>query len=316
MAAINCPGCVPDQNVSCRIRWRTLGNDADNGNRNGRGFCSFMKSILITGVNSYIGNAFAEYMAQWPEEYHVDRLSMVNVSWRESSFVGYDSVLHVAGIAHILTNKMNEAERQEYWQANAVLPVDVAQKAKSEGVGQFIFLSSMSVYGESGSIRHPMAITRETVPSPKGIYGRSKLRAEEGISTMNDAAFRVCILRPPAVYGPGAKGNYSALVKIADQLPFFPNIRNQRSMLHIGKLCKYLQGLVDSNAAGFFFPQDSEYVCTAEMVKMIAEEKGKRVRLCSLMNPVIYMLMMLPGRLGEKTRKAFGNLTYDTDMSR
>ena len=200
-----------------------------------------MKKILITGANSYIGTSFATYMMQWQQEYQADTIDMIDGSWREKSFAGYDSVFHVAGIAHISTKKLDEQAREKYWKVNALLPVEVTQKAKAEGVGQFIFLSSMSVYGEHGSIKHPVVITRETKPVPKDIYSQSKLKAEEGILPLHDEGFRVCILRPPMIYGPGCKGNYQLLEKAALKLPFFPDIRNERSMLFIDNLCAYVK---------------------------------------------------------------------------
>lgn len=124
-----------------------------------------MKKILITGANSYIGTSFATYIAQWPDEYQVDTIDMIDGSWREKSFAGYDSLFHVAGIAHINTKKLNKAAQEKYWAVNAELPVEVAKKAKSDGVRQFVFLSSMSVYGEHGDMKRCIMITNETPAS-------------------------------------------------------------------------------------------------------------------------------------------------------
>lgn len=265
-----------------------------------------MKKILITGANSYIGTSFAKYMAQWPQEYQVDTIDMVDGSWRYKSFAGYDSVFHVAGIAHISTRKMDEQARERYWKVNALLPVEVAKKAKAEGVGQFIFLSSMSVYGEHGSIKHPVVITRATKPAPKDIYGESKLKAEKGILPLHDEGFRVCVLRPPMIYGPGCKGNYPMLVKAALRLPFFPDIQNERSMLHIDGLCEYVKRMVDTRGSGIHFPQDPAYVNTSHMVRDIAKSHGKTIRLTHAFNP---LLRLLSGRIGV-VDKVFGGLVY------
>lgn len=270
-----------------------------------------MKKILITGANSYIGTSFAKYMAQWPQEYQADTIDMIDGSWREKSFAGYDSVFHVAGIAHIRTNKLNEQSRERYWKVNALLPVEVASKAKAEDVGQFIFLSSMSVYGEHGSIKHPVVITRETRPSPKDIYGKSKLKAEEGVLSLNDEDFRVCVLRPPMIYGPRCKGNYRLLEKAALKLPIFPDVKNQRSMLFIDNLCAYVRIAINTNSFGILLPQNNEYICTSEMVRQIALVNGRRIRMTKVFNP---LLGLLSGRIGV-VDKVFGNLTYDMSMS-
>ena len=266
-----------------------------------------MKKILITGANSYIGTAFAKYMAQWPQEYQVATIDMIDGSWREKSFAGYDSVLHVAGIAHIRTKKLDKQARERYWKVNALLPVEVANKAKTENVGQFIFLSSMSVYGEHGSIENPVVITRETKPAPKDVYGESKLKAEEGIVSLDDVGFRVCLLRPPMIYGPGCKGNYRLLEKAALKLPFFPDIKNERSMLFIDNLCTYLKYVVDGKVSGIHFPQNSEYVCTSRMVRQIGQVHGKNIRMTRVFNP---LLRLLSGRI-RGLDKVFGSLVYD-----
>lgn len=268
-----------------------------------------MKKILITGANSYIGTSFATYMAQWPQEYQVDTIDMIDGSWREKSFAGYDSLFHVAGIAHISTRKLDSQSRERYWKVNALLPVEVVQKAKAEGVGQFIFLSSMSVYGEHGSIKKPVVITKDTKPAPRDIYGESKLAAEEVVRSLQADDFAVCVLRPPMIYGPGCKGNYQTLVKGALKLPFFPDIENERSMLHIDTLCAFVKDLLDRNAAGLFFPQDAQYACTSRMVERIARDNGRNIRLTELFNPI---LRLLSGKVGV-VDKVFGGLVYARD---
>lgn len=266
-----------------------------------------MKKILITGTNSYIGTSFANYMAQWPQEYQVDTIDMVDGSWRDKSFVGYDSVFHVAGIAHINTKKFSQSQRDSYWTVNAEMPVDVAKHSKDSGVSQFIFLSSMSVYGEHGSLKHPVVITPETLPKPNDIYGRSKLSAEEGLLLLDGETFIVCILRPPMVYGPGCKGNYPLLEKAALRLPIFPDIMNERSMLQINILCDTVKQAIDAESSGIHYPQNPEYACTSQMAKEIALAHGKTIRLTRAFNP---LLRLLSGRV-SLVDKVFGNLVYE-----
>ncbi len=164
-----------------------------------------MKRILITGANSYIGTSVEKHLLQWPEAYHVDTIDMVDGSWRKKSFEGYDSVFHVAGIAHQDSGKLTEERKQLYYKVNTDLTVDTAKKAKAEGVSQFIFMSSIIVYGASAKMGEKKVITRETKPAPEGAYGDSKLQAELGIQPLQDDTFKVCILRPPMIYGPGSR---------------------------------------------------------------------------------------------------------------
>ena len=265
-----------------------------------------MKRILITGANSYIGTSVEKYLAQWPDQYQVDTIDMVDGSWREKSFSGYNSVFHVAGIAHQDSGKITEERKQLYYKVNTDLTIETAKKAKAEGVGQFIFMSSIIVYGASARMGEKKVITQDTAPAPIGAYGDSKLQAEKGIKPLSDESFHVCILRPPMIYGSGCKGNYRLLEKAALLLPIFPDIKNERSMLSIDNLCGFLKKAIDQDEKGVFFPQDPEYVCTSQMVKEIAEQNGKRIRLVKWFNPI---LRALSGKIAV-IDKVFGNLTY------
>ena len=104
-----------------------------------------MKRILITGANSYIGTSFEKYLEKWPEKYQVDTVDMIDGSWREKDFSGYDVVYHVAGIAHSDNGKISPEREKLYYAVNTTLAVETAKKAKAEGVKQFIFMSSASV---------------------------------------------------------------------------------------------------------------------------------------------------------------------------
>lgn len=257
-----------------------------------------MKKILITGANSYIGTSFESYMKQFADEYTVDTVDMIDGTWREKSFAEYDTVFHVAGIAHRKETKENAGL---YYKVNRDLAIDVATKAKADGVKQLVFLSSMSVYGMETGV-----ITRETSPAPKSNYGKSKLQAEEGIFPLKSDSFKVAILRPPMVYGEGCKGNYQTLVSFAKKLPVFANYKNQRSMIHIDNLSKFVKEAIDSELDGLFLPQDPEYVCTCKMVQSIAKDMGKNMRLWGILNPIAWALKSFTG----KGKKAFGSLTY------
>lgn len=197
-----------------------------------------MKKILITGANSYIGTSFEKYMAQWPEKYQVDTVDMIDGTWREKSFAGYDCVYHVAGIAHSDSGKISPEKAKLYYAVNTDLTIETAKKAKAEGMKQFIFMSSAIVYGESAPIGKSKVITKDTPVSPANSYGDSKVQAENGILPLNDDTFKVVILRPPMIYGPSSKGNYPVLSKLA---------------------------------------QNAEYSNTTELVKLIAQAHGKKI---------------------------------------
>lgn len=270
-----------------------------------------MKRILITGANSYIGTSFENYLKKWQNEYQIDTVDMIDGSWREKSFAGYDSVFHVAGIAHSDSGKISKDKEKLYYEINTELTIETAKKAKAAGVKQFIFMSSAIVYGESAPIGKRKVITKDTVPQPSNCYGDSKLQAENGILPLQSDDFNVVVLRPPMIYGKGCKGNYQTLVKLALKLPIFPYVKNERSMLYIENLCEFVRLMVENDERGIFWPQNAEYSNTSEMVKMIAEAHDKKIRLVKGFT----WLLKIMSRFTRLVNKAFGSLQYENSIS-
>lgn len=274
-----------------------------------------MKKVLITGANSYIGITFENWVKDNCADITTETQDMIGDAWKDSFFGNYEAVFHVAGIAHADVGKVSEEQKQLYYTVNADLTYECAKKAKAEGVKQFIFMSSIIVYGESAGIGKSRTITKDTPLSPANFYGDSKVKAEEGLQTLADDTFRIAILRPPMIYGKGSKGNYPLLSKMASKLPFFPNVKNERSMLYVGNLCKFVSLLVQNEEQGIFFPQNTEYVQTSNMVKMIAATRGKKIWLTKLGNLFLRLLGAMGGKPGRLVNKAFGNIVYDKDLS-
>ena len=269
------------------------------------------KRVLVTGVNSYIGNAFRSYMEQYPEEAVVDGISVRNDAWKTLDFSGYDCIFDVAGIAHADTGHVSEEVKKRYYAVNCDLTVALAQKAKEEGVRQFIFMSSAIVYGDSAPIGFQRMITRDTPPAPADFYGDSKLQAEKGILPLADDHFKIAVLRPPMIYGKGSKGNYPVLSKMAQKLPVFPKVENCRSMLYIGNLVEFVRLVIKNEESGFFFPQNGQYSNTSQLVQMIAEAHGKHIILVGGCTVPLRLLSQATGLVN----KAFGSLAYDMSMS-
>ena len=270
-----------------------------------------MKKILITGANSYIGTSFESWMKQYSDNYQIDSLSVRGDEWKQFDFSIYDTVFHVAVIAHADVSKVSEETKNLYYEVNRDLAINVAKKYKkdlSDKSGQFIYMSSIIIYGEETNINKKRVITAETKPNPSNFYGDSKLQAEQGLLPLNENHFKIVILRPPMIYGPNSKGNYRQLVKIANRLPIFPDVKNERSMLHIDKLCSFVKERVDNQDKGIFFPQNDSYVRTSSMVRDIAEENGRKIYLFSWMNWFIRLLGYVPGKVGRLINKAFGSL--------
>ncbi len=258
-----------------------------------------MLNILITGANSYIGISFSNWIENNTKDVSISTLEVKGDQWNRASFTGIDTIFHVAGIAHIKETRDNA---ELYYHVNRDLAVQLAEKAKREGVKQFVFLSSMSVYGKEFG-----KIDERTPLIPTTNYGKSKMQAEHFINQMADENFRVTILRPPIIYGPGCKGNYPRLAQLALKTPLFPDSENRRSMLYIDNLCSYVWVLINEKRSGLFLPQNSEYVNTGVMVQQIALAHGKKLTLTKGFNPLIRLLKW------SVIEKVFGSLYYQKD---
>lgn len=264
--------------------------------------------ILITGVDSFVGKSIFEWLKQWGDIYAVDFIDLKCEEWKERDFSPYDVIIHIAGIVHM---SFDPKLKDYYFKINRDLTIEVAKKSKAEGVKQFIFISTMSVYGDNNNSLKLRVINLNTIPQPTNFYGESKLQAENGIVCLSSESFKVAIIRPPMIYGKNAKGNYPVLAKFAKILPIFPNIQNQRSMIHIDNFCEFIRLLINNNEEGLFFPQNNEYVKTTEMIRFISAFHGKKVILTKVFNPLLRLL----SRRIQFINKAFGSLVYDKAIS-
>jgi len=242
------------------------------------------KRILIVGADSYIGTRFSAYAK---EQFDITTIDARDQNWNEVDMSAFDTVLHVAGIAHV---KQTRQLKQLYYQINRDLAEAVALKAKADGVRQFIFISTLAVQANN----------------PHDYYGDSKNQAEQILNQLHRDTFQVAIVRPPMVYGPGCRGNFPKLVKLTRRTPIFPQIKNARSIIFIDNLCAFLYQLVQNGHGGLFHPQNKAYNCTTDMVRHIAAHHGKKMRTTRLFNLLIYALIPLVPAL----KKLFASYTH------
>lgn len=279
-----------------------------------------MIRFLVLGAGSYIGTSFQTYLQEnYGAQSQCDVVSLHGDAWKKMDWSGYDCILNVTGKAHADIGSVTDEEKAAYYQVNCELAAESAKKALADGAAQYIYLSSIIVYGDSSDSTGSVCITKETEPSPSNFYGDSKWRAEQRLAELCPQWQRektaLVVVRLPMIYGKNCRGNYRMLEKLADKLPVFPDYRNRRSMLYIENLCEFLWLLAKRRDKGLFFPQNEAYVATADMIAMIGREKGKRVHLTKFLNPVVALGARLPGKIGGMVRKAFGSLTYELGMS-
>lgn len=256
-----------------------------------------MKRILITGKNSYIGTSFEKWMKKYGNQYQIDTIDLRNNDWKRRDFSRYDCVIHTAAIVH--SPRSNDSL---YFEINRDLTIDVANKAKENNISQFIFLSSMSIFGKTTGI-----ISNSTKPQPNTAYGKSKLEAEKELRKLEDSNFKVAVLRPPVVYGINSKGNYTRLSKLAKKILFFPKVENERSMIYIDNLCSFIYIVLKHEFNGVFHPQNDVYVNTSNLVEKIAKCHQHRIYFLKFGSYIIKKISSKNKLIG----KIFGSLFYD-----
>ena len=136
-----------------------------------------MKRILITGLNSYVGCSFIDHVR---DAYSVRSISVRGAEWHKYDFSQFDTIIHVAAIVH----KKNQSDRNLYFRVNRDIPNELCKQAARQGIKQFIFLSTMAVYGIPPSRRASGIITSTDECRPCTTYGESKLAAEHDLQEL------------------------------------------------------------------------------------------------------------------------------------
>lgn len=262
-----------------------------------------MKRVLITGANSYVGTKVEKWLKRMPADYEIFTLDMQDSNWNKYEFSGFDVVFHVAGIAH-----RKDAPEELYENVNHQLAYQVAKKARDAHVGQFIFMSSGAVYTQSDRKHQIINVNEESACNPVTPYGKSKKAAEDDMRELFlESNCRLAILRPPTIYGKGAKGNYNALSLIAKRTPIFPKVHNERSMIYIDNFCEFVRLLIDSEGSGVFLPQNRDYVNISALVRIIASCHGKKIVFTRGFNWLIWIMSYGINSIN----KMFGTYKYE-----
>lgn len=264
--------------------------------------------VLVTGANGFIGNVF---MNEYSREFTLKAVQVRPDEPFRFACDDVDAIVHFAGLAH----QMKGAPDEAYFKSNYELTKQLAQKAKSEGVKHFVYISSAHVFGQQGDLRPNSPPLTESSPChPTDAYGKSKLMAESTLLDMTSAEFLVSIVRPPLVYGEGAKGNIPRLFKLVKIVPILPFgcDSNKRSMIYVSNLTYFITCVLKSQTTGILLPQDSEPLTLKQLIILIEKIiNTKRI----LLNPGQIGIRFLNILSPSNSRRLFGSLYFDSRES-
>lgn len=265
-----------------------------------------MKKILVTGKTGAVASAFQDYLTvNFPSTYHIDKISVKNNDYTNIEFSDYDAIFHCAGIVDI-----NKYSHEDFEEINITLTKKLFKKAIDSNMKEFVFLSSMAVFGSYGSDCYKGGIIDERT-EPKGltVYGRSKLDAEKCILQMDRKNTRLSIVRAPSIIGRGTENyllNYYKFFKT----PLLPLMFEEckRSIIYIDCLSELVRLLIENNSDGIFHPQSIPLFSTSDFFKEIKEINHKKT-----------ILFKVPGWLQIHTKifdRLYGNISYTEELSK
>lgn len=290
-----------------------------------------MNKIFVTGASGFIGQAVCEALSvlkysvcgavrnkdiisQLPNVKYVSTGDIsLNPDWKDL-LTGYDCVIHCAGI----TPERNIFSKNIYNQINVEVSKKLAEQCVISGVKKFIFLSSISVLGDYTDYNKPF--TQSDKANPLTDYAQSKYEAEKKLLEIKaKTSLEVIIIRPPGVYGAGAKGNISRIIKLLKlRLPLpFGLINNKKSFISIDNLTDILICCIKHpNLKGrVFLVSDGEDVSLKEFLRNLAIELGYRL----LIFPFpIFLLKFIANFFGKRNEinKLLSNLQIDINYTK
>ena len=235
--------------------------------------------------------------------------------WREG-LRDVTAVIHLAARAH-LVGKSATRDSIAIRRAEVEATMHLAAAAVKQGVGRFIYLSSIKVNGEESDA---VPFTAGDAPMPQGVYAESKFETEQALFRFVEKHdIKVTVVRPPLVYGPYAKGNFALLVRaVLRGMPLpLRAVKNKRSLVSVFNLCDLVRVCVDHPSAAneIFLVSDGDDVSTPEFVELIAEALHCRARLFPVPPTALKLAGFMTGRR-QQMRRLCGNLQADITKTR
>lgn len=259
--------------------------------------------VLIVGKNSFVGQGIGAYFSRKQPRPEVSFLSVRDDGWKQQDFSAFDAVIFTAALVH----RPDVTDWESYERINVKLPSEFARHVKAQGVKQFIFFSTVSVYAAERTLPRGFVINEDTPLEPPSMYGKSKLQAEGLLQTLMDEEFHVSIIRPTYVYGKGCRGRHIAVQNmLATKLPVLPRAFEdvKMGMVYIDNLAELCWLIANSHQSGIYHAQDGAPMSTYEILKIMAPQKRSV--------PCTWLFRLFAGL--SPVKRLFGGSAYGKEM--
>jgi nucleoside-diphosphate-sugar epimerase len=279
-------------------------------------------NILLTGSNGFLGKTIIKELEK---EFQILTLSRNSGEYRVCLDIEvptfreiFDLVIHAAGKAHSVPK--TDTERKQFYDVNVIGTRNLLKGLEKTGVPkQFVFISSVSVYGQEFGIE----IDEEHELEAKDAYGLSKIKAEVLITEWCKKHNVVCtILRLPLLVGENPPGNLGAMIKAIDKGYYF-NIgggKARKSMVLAQDVAAFIPKI--AVIGGIYNLTDGVHPNFKELSTVISKQKNKRIPY-NLPLSMAKIIGFVGDILGDKApinsmklKKITSDLTFDDTKAR
>lgn len=250
-----------------------------------------MNRAVVTGASGFVGRHLVRRLrdeqwlvrgltrhpaglTSWPDDVELVAADVCEPDGLRAAFTGCDTVFHLAARVH----ERSDGPADEHQAINVEGTRNVLSAATACGSERFVYVSSVKAMGEGT----PELVDESCSEFPETSYGRSKLDAERLVlETGRATGMHVVCLRPPLVYGSGARGNLERMIAAIDRgiFPPLPETGNRRSFVHVENLLDAILLVATRPEANGqrYIVTDAQPYSTRALYEAIVRGLGRRV---------------------------------------
>ena len=245
-----------------------------------------MRNIILTGVNSFLGNHLIQ---KFKNSYYVSclvrpnskRTNYSNIKYYEVDFLNpvfkKNMFNNIFAVIHILSIK--SSYHPDIFKINVDFTKKLVEAALLYKVQKFIYISSETVQllGED-------------------CYTKSKKQAEKEVSIHNNHL----ILRPTVIYGKKNTSDIGLLISLIKRIPIVPIIGNGKQLIQpisVEDVVKCIDSGLQNNISGIHLIAGQNSLKYREIINLISMALGKKI-----------MVVRVPFKLGYVIAKFFALL--------